>query len=478
MAGQLEFLAGASATEVAHLIRAREVSAVEAVSACLARIDAFDSVYHAYLTVRREQALEEAARADAALRRGDAVGPLHGVPVNVKDALLMRGTVTTVGSVLLGGYAPDEAGDATCVRRLVDAGAIVLGKTNVGSGMSPAYFQHTRLVPPRNPWAPERTPGGSSSGSAVSLALAMAYGTVGTDLGGSIRIPAAFTGVVGLKPTYGRVSQHGDIFGMGRALEHTGPLARTVGDAALLLQVLAGPDPADPTTAHRPVPDYLAGMRARSGARPRIGWASRGGPIGAEPDVLARVAEGVRRLADAGCEVDEIDLPAFSEGLWYEITLIDEWETYDAAATEDRQYLAYIKARLRQGRQKVREVLEAQLTPLREAYAALFARYDLLALPTAPIVARPFEVRLVPWAGGPRAVFDLHLVNTWMFNVTGHPGISLPCGFSTDGLPVGLQLVGRHFDEEGVLRVASRFEDAVGGFRLPELPPPGLDGPP
>jgi Asp-tRNA(Asn)/Glu-tRNA(Gln) amidotransferase A subunit family amidase len=476
MGGEIEFLAGASAADVARLIRVREVSAVEAVSACLARIDAFDDVYRAYLTVRREQALEEAARADAALRRGGTVGLLHGVPVNVKDALLMRGTATTVGSVLLRGYVPDEPGDATCVRRLLEAGAIVLGKTNVGSGMSPAYFEHARLAPPRNPWVPECTPGGSSSGSAVSLALAMAYGTVGTDLGGSIRIPAAFTGVVGLKPTYGRVSQYGDVFGMGQALEHAGPLARTVRDAALLLQVLAGHDPDDPTTVERPVPDYLVALDAPFPSMPRIGWAKRGGPIGAEPEVLLRVGEGVRHLASAGCEVEEIDLPAFPEDLWYQITLVDEWEAYDAATAEDRQYLAYIKARLRQGRQKVKEILEAEMARLRAAYTALLARYDLLALPTAPIVARPFDTRLVPWGAGERVVFDLHLVNTWMFNVTGHPSISLPCGFTAEGLPVGLQLVGRHFDEEALLRVSAVFEDTVGGFRLPALPPTGFVG--
>lgn len=468
MAEATAFLADASATRIAALIRNRDVSSVQVTEACLARVEALSSTYRVYVTVLKDQALQAAEQADAEVRRQGNLGPLHGVPMNVKDAFLVRGTATTVGSTLLRGYPPDRNEEATCVQRLRQAGAIILGKVNVGSGMA-ANPDGTRLDPPLNPWRPSCTPGGSSSGSSVAVALGMGYASVGTDLGGSIRIPAAFTGVVGLKPTFGRVSQYGDVFGLCQTLEHVGPLTRTVRDAALMLSILAGHDPRDPTSVDRDVPDFVARLEQGPANGLRIGWASDGGPQGADPEVMARVEAAVRLLAGAGVSIEEMRLPSFGEEWWYQFTLLDEWDAYDAKSAEPAAYFAFIKARLHGKRRKVLDQLNAQAARVREAYRNLFEQFDLLVLPTAPITAKPFDVRTLPWKGREIETFDLHLMNTWMFNLTGHPAISLPCGFDSNGLPVGLQIVGRHFEEDTLLRVGAAYERAAGGFPMPQI---------
>lgn len=463
------FLVGASATEVARRIKGREVSSVEVTEACLARIDALNSTYNAYITILREEALQGAADADSKTRSGGALGLLHGVPVSVKDALVMRGTATTLASPLLPGYRPPDDRDATCIERLRQEGAIILGKVNVGSGIAP-YFGFTLANPPKNPWRPSHTPGGSSSGSAVAVALGMGYASIGTDLGGSIRIPAALTGVVGLKPTYGLVSQHGDIFCLSHTLEHVGPLTRTVSDAALVLQAVAGQDPKDPTSIPRVVPDYLRGIgEGLPDGTLRFGLVSQGGPLGAEPEVRDRVEAGARLLEDKGEIVEEVELPSFSEEFWYLFTLLDEWEQYDARQGENRSYLAYIRTRLTGLRRKTLSHMQTLIEELRRAYRALFERFDVLVLPTTPVWARPFDVRRVYWAGRERETLDVQLCNAWMFNFTGHPAISLPCGFSPDGLPIALQMVGRHLEEDRLFRVAAIFEQRSGGFPMPDV---------
>ncbi len=470
MSETFSLLSNASATEVAALIRSGEVSSVQVTEACLARVEELDSTYRSYLMLLKDQALELARQADADVRKRAHLGPLHGVPVNVKDVFLIRGTPTTAGSTLLRDFSPDDREDATCVQRLRRAGAIILGKVNVATGMVGANPDNTRLVFSRNPWCPERDAGGSSSGSAVSVALGMGYASVGTDLGGSIRIPAAWVGVVGLKPTYGCVSQYGDVFSLCRTLEHVGPITRTVRDAALVLNVLAGYDPKDPTSVDRPIPDLMSSLE--DGLRNkvlRLGWAADGGPMGAEPEVLTRVEAGVRLLAESGVVVEEIDLPPFSEELWYQLTLLDEWEAYDAEKGEATPYSAYIQARLRRNRRRVLDQIAVQVAHVRKVYQMLFERFDLLALPTTPIVAKPFDVRTVPWGESERDVLHLFVSNTWMFNLTGHPAISLPCGFDSNSLPIGLQIVGRHFEEATVLRVAATFEQVSGRFAMPQV---------
>jgi aspartyl-tRNA(Asn)/glutamyl-tRNA(Gln) amidotransferase subunit A len=468
VAHNLTLLSQASASEVATHIRNREVSSMEVTEACLARIDALNSEYNVYITVLRDSALAVAKEADIKVRAGDDLGPLHGVPVSVKDAFLMRGTATTLASPALRDYAPSGQSDASCVERLRRAGAVILGKVNVGSGLAP-YFGFTLVAPPRNPWRFTHTPGGSSSGSAVAVALGMGYASVGTDLGGSIRIPAALTGVVGLKPTYGLVSQYGDIFCMSRTLEHIGPLTRTVRDAALLLVVLAGQDPRDPTSVAREAPDYLRGMEDPiKRGNLRFGFVRSGGPVGAAPEVRACVEGGVRLLADDGGIVEDITLPAFDEEFWFRFGLLEEWELYDSHSGEERPYFSYLRARLSGIRRKLLDQSKTVADDIRRAYDDLFQDFDILVMPTAPVCAGPFDIRRVRWAGRERDVLDVQLCNTWMFNFTGHPAISLPCGFSEDGLPIGLQMVGRHFEEPLLLRAAARLEDGLGGFSMPD----------
>jgi Asp-tRNA(Asn)/Glu-tRNA(Gln) amidotransferase A subunit family amidase len=465
---KMTILAEASAFDVAARIRNGDISAVQVTEACLARIEAFDAKYRVYITVLREQALQAAKDADAKVRAQKKLGLLHGVPVNVKDAFLLHGSATTLGSKLLRDYPPKTELEATCVQRLRHAGAIILGKVNLGSGMrsDPAG---TSIDPPRNPWRLDHTPGGSSSGSAVSVALGMGYASVGTDLGGSIRNPAALTGVVGLKPTFGLVSQNGDIFGLCRRLEHVGPLTRTVRDAALVLTALVDHQAIDSTRETQQIPDYLSGIEsALEHDGLRVGWVSDGGPAGAEADILASVEKSVGALSDLGIEVKEISLPSFAQELWYQITFLDEWEAYDKEyQIETEPYAAYIRGRLQKNRKRAFAEVESREARLQTVYKQLFADFDLLILPTSPITAKPFTSKTIAWKEKNWDTFDLQNANLWMFNITGNPAISIPCGFSRDYLPIGIQLVGRQFEERRLLKTAAQLERIVGGFQMP-----------
>ena len=456
-----------SAFDAAERIRRREVSSSELVAGCLARVAALDSTYHAYVTVLAKEATEAAHSADVAVRRGAPLGPLHGVPVSVKDAFVMAGTPTTIGMTALRHYFPPPPGDATCIERLRRAGAIIIGKTNVGSGVARADAAHARLSPACNPWAPDRSPGGSSGGSAAAVALGMGYASVGSDSGGSVRVPAALSGIVGLKPTYGRVSQYGDIYGLGRRLEHVGPLTRTVRDAGLLLDVLAGEDPKDATCVHLPPPQGVAAVdRGIEHTTVRIGWARRV-EVEAEQDVLMRTEEAISTLARSGVHIEEIRFPELPRGVWSELVLVDEWEAYDAEATQQEPYHAYVRANLARMRQKMADELEIQRTRIEASYEQLFATFDLLALPTLPVTATPIGMWKTSLNGADWETVDLYTSNTCVFNITGHPAISVPSGLSREGLPVGLQLVGRKFEEELLLAVAAAYEQAVGGFPSP-----------
>ena len=461
---------GASVGQVATLIRTRAVSSLEVTRACLARIHALDATYHAYITVLEDSALAAARRADEDIQQGKDAGPLLGVPISVKDTFLLRGTPTTVGSPILSDYSP-PGDDATCLDRLRQAGAVILGKVNVGTGMAwdTVRTASTGFARAQNPWRLGYTPGGSSRGSAVAVALGMGYASLGTDSGGSIRIPASFSGVVGLKPTHGRVSQYGSVFAFGQALEHVGPLTRTVRDAAMLLRSLAGYDPRDPTSADLEVPDYLGTLDAPAGQETqRIGWFAAGGPRGAEPDVLERVAEAVHVLETLGLSIERIQAPVFDEELWPEVVLLEEAGRFDEELPQLPPYMEYVRAGLRRKRTRIARSISAQTQEMRRVYADLFSRFDLLALPTTPITAKSFTTQTLQWDGRERDAEGLYLCNTWSFNLMGYPAISVPCGFDRTGLPVGLQIVGRHFDEASVLRVAVLYERAVGGFALPK----------
>lgn len=445
------------ATQLADAIRRGTVSAIEAIDACLARVEQLDPSIHAFVTVHAESARAAALDADKLRASGAPLPPLHGVPFAAKDAFVYPGTRTTVGSTRLQDYEP-ALPPAACIRDLQCAGAILIGKTNVGSGMAPPKLTPSRVQPTRNPWNPDRTAGGSSSGSAAGVALGMFYGSVGTDLGGSIRNPASFCGVVGLKPTHGLVSLEGNIFGMGGRAEHVGPLARTVGDVALFLGGLVGSG--EPISLAEPLDASAIGIAVVNG----------GGVVEAVDDVLRAVDRAYAALADGGFRTDRIDLPYHDEALWLLVTLFDEWEAFERASPTTDQYLGYIAERLTLRRARTQQWLDTWTAEITRAYDELFETYDLLALGTAPITARRFDELTLPWRGADIATADLHSVNTWMFNLTGHPAITVPCGFDDEGMPVGLQLVARHNEEALLLQVAQRYESTRGAFPMPQPP--------
>jgi aspartyl-tRNA(Asn)/glutamyl-tRNA(Gln) amidotransferase subunit A len=453
--------------ELAAKIQAREMSPVEVTRAQLDRIDRLDTTLNAYLTVLAEQALQEARAAEQEIMRGHYRGPLHGVPIAVKDLFEMRGVKTTAGSVILKDYV--SAGDATVLARLRQQGAVVLGKLQLhefaygGSGVNPHYGT------PKNPWALDRVPGGSSSGSGVAVAAGLAFGALGTDTGGSVRMPAALCSIVGLKPTYGRCSRAG-IIPLAWSLDHPGPMVRSVADAALMLNVIAGHDPRDPATVQRAVPDYAQGLTndlrgVRIGMPRLVLWEDL------DPEVETVMDAAVQQLTQLGgrlgAHLEEVMLPQMRHAVLASSIIIGaEGAAYhrERLRTVADQYGEDVRLRLKQGAllpasayvkaQRLRGIIRRELE-------GVLAKVDVLLTPTIPI-ATPTIERCTVKPGTPLPPELLHLPKlTRPFNLTGHPVISVPCGFTPSGMPVGLQIVGRAFDEAMVLRVAHAYEQAT-----------------
>ena len=436
-------------------IRAREIGATDAVRASLERIERLDRRIGAFITVTAERALEVARAADAAGPR-DGLGPLHGVPVALKDLFDTEGVRTTAGSRIFADRVPAE--DAEVVARLRSAGAIVIGKTNLHEWAFGVTTQNPHFGPTRNPHDLARIPGGSSGGSAAALAAGMCAGALGSDTGGSIRIPASLCGVVGLKPTFGRVSVRGAV-PLAWSLDHAGPMARTVRDAALLYMVLAGYDAADPAAVDQPVEDALAhledGVRGMRLALPTTHFFE-----GIDADVARLVRDAVSVLEREGAVVEELALPRTSELLGTQSTIIG---SEAAAFHRDRllerpgDFGSDVLARLRRGeratggdyalaRQRQREI--------RRAFVSALSPYDALVAPTTAIAA--------PLAEGEDALAQAARLTalTSPFNLTGLPAISVPCGMTPEGLPVGLQIAASPWREATVLRVARAHERA------------------
>jgi aspartyl-tRNA(Asn)/glutamyl-tRNA(Gln) amidotransferase subunit A len=457
-------IAFASITELAPRIASREISPVEVTDAILARIERHDPALNAFITVTAEDARHAARAAEAAIMAGYAVGPLHGIPVALKDLYATRGTLTTFGSPLFADWVPDF--DAAAVERLKRAGAVLIGKTNLHElafGTTSANAHHG---PVHNPWQHGHHPGGSSGGSAAAVAAGLAYAATGSDTGASIRQPAACCGIVGIKPTFGRVSKYGAL-PLSWSQDHAGPLTRTVADAAVLLQVLAGYDPRDPTTVDRPVPDFSAGLgRGIEGAR--IGVVRGFFFDDCDPEIVAAVDTAIQVLEDQGARIEEITLAdmdaAYAAGV---ITIGAEGAAYHAADLRDRPELfsAEIRAAFELGSfYKATDYVQAQR--LRGHLIAQVGRdmaaFDAIVMPTAPVVATPIE-------GNPPEHAMLRPRNTMPFNALGLPAISVPCGFTAAGLPIGLQIAGDAFDEATVLRVAAAYEAATDWRRTPPL---------
>ena len=455
-------LAFLSATRLAAMVRERTVSPVELVRAYLARIDRLDGRLRAYITVLHDAALDGARKAEAAVMRGDALPPLHGVPYAVKDQFDTAGVLTTVGSRLFETNIPRET--ATTVARLDSAGGILLGKLNL-TEFALGGTQRFPFGQPRNPWNLDHDPGGSSSGSGIAVAAGLCAASLGEDTGGSVRSPASFCGVVGLRPTWSRVSRHGS-FPLSWSMDTPGPITRTVEDAAALLQVIAGHDARDPLSSRRPVPDYAGSLRA--GVRGlRVGIV-RELTFGAETDAEVRTAvvAAARDLESLGALTEETSLPrlplagavfmaladADGAGLhhrWLRTRPMD----YDQGTRRRLLTASLIPAAVQQRAARARAALRAEM------YEAL-SRYDLLLCPTAHQAAPPITAGQVPITARSQVAGRFFTRRSYVTPaaLAGTPAIALPCGFTRSGLPIGLQLIARPFDEATVLRAAHAYE--------------------
>jgi aspartyl-tRNA(Asn)/glutamyl-tRNA(Gln) amidotransferase subunit A len=441
--------------ELGDRYRRRALSPVEVTQALLHRIEKLDRHLHCFVTLTADRALAEAKAAEAAFARGDHASPLLGIPVGYKDIYATRGIRTTAGSALLADWVPEA--DATCVRRLQDAGAIMLGKLITHEFAMGIQFPGHRFPPARNPWNLDHIPGGSSSGSGAALAAGLVHGALGTDTAGSIRGPAAFCGIVGLKPTYGRVSRAG-VIPLSWTLDHTGPMARTVEDCAYLFQALAGHDPADPASARAPVADHLGPLR-RGIRGLRVGVPRDFLLDGIDPEVGHAFEQSLVALRDLGASVRDVVIPSIHTSPAFMVILLAEGFAYHERDLRERAalYGDVLRERLQAGGLYTGgEYVQAQRlrTVLRADMLAALETEEVLVCPTAPRPATSFAEALNPDAPFPRS-------NMGPFNMAGLPALALPCGFSASGLPLSLQIAGRPFDEATVLRAGHAYEQAT-----------------
>ncbi len=456
-----------TAHELSHLtihelqarFRTKALAPVEVTDAILSRIEQLDGRLHSYATVTAEAARAQARRAEAEILAGKARSPLQGVPIAVKDLCATKGIRTACGTAVLAARVPDHT--ATVVERLEAAGAVILGKLQLTEGAFAEH--HPTIAAPVSPWDAARWTGVSSSGSGVAVAAGLAYGALGTDTGGSIRFPSACNGIVGIKPTWGRVSRHG-VFPLADSLDHVGPMTRSVWDAAALLGIIAGADPRDPTSLPDPVPDYAAS----------VGQPVTGLRIGVDraycfdvtaPEVAAAVEEALGVFRRLGARIVDVTVPPYD-------TLLMGWTPFTAveaalahSATYPAQAEAYgpaFRTLLELGTAlPAREYAGTQLARLAftGALRRLFTDIDLLFCPAMPLPPPTLEeVRTL--VGTPEATAAI-LRFTAPFDFSGNPTISVPCGFTADGMPVGLQLVARHLDEALLCRAGHAYEQAT-----------------
>src|SRR5580692_6675949 len=460
-------------------VQARETTATSLAEAFYAKIDKTDPEIGAYLTLSKDRALEQAARMDSLAAKGEELPPLGGVPVGIKDVLVTRGVRTTAGSKILANYIPPY--DCTAVARLEAAGAVVLGKLNCDEFAMGSSNENSAWRPVRNPRDLSRVPGGSSGGSAAAVAADMAVATLGSDTGGSIRQPASFCGVVGLMPTYGRVSRYG-LIAFASSLDHIGPLTKTVKDSAIVLCTIAGRDPMDATSADLPVPDYVTELD-KSVRGLRLGVAKEYFGDGLDDEVRHSVESAIDKLKSLGCEIVPVSLPhtPYAIPTYYLIATAEASSnlarydgvrySYRAAGVKslsemyrrsrDEGFGAEVKRRIMLGTyalsagyydayyvkaQKVRTLLTRD-------FEGAFRKVDAIVTPTSPTAA----FRLGEKSNDPLAMYlaDIYTVTA---DLAGIPGTSIPCGLTKDKLPIGLQILGRHFDEATILRIAHAYE--------------------
>ena len=449
--------------ELAPKIRTREVSPVELTEAALAQAERLQPTLGSFITILHDTARKQAREQEAALMRGEYRGPLHGIPIGIKDNLATAGIRTTVGSKVLANNVPTE--DAEVVRRCKEAGAIILGKENLEEFAAGATSNNPHYGAVHNPWKLDCVPGGSSGGSGANVAACVTFASLGTDLGGSVRLPGTFCGVVGLKQTFGRVSQRGLLVTSFNG-DHIGPLTRSVRDSALMLQVIAGYDPLEPSTVPVLVTDYTA----------RLGEAVGGLKMGMpthhyfellDPEVETAVRQALAALEKLGMELREVALPMMQYAGALRITgMADSVVTHEPfLATHRQDYGPDVLYRTLAGQfvlgRDYSKAMKVQRL-IKEEHARVLQEVDVLVTPTAPVPAPPIGAKAVTLGGtayqvrGPGS--GVISRNTSPSNATGLPAITVPCGFTAAGLPIGLQLIGRPFEEALLLQVAHAYE--------------------
>ena len=467
----MELPARLGIAELARAYSSGQVSPVEVVRHTLKRIARLDRDLNSYLCVTADRALEQARQAESEIRAGRRKSPLHGVPYAAKDLLDTRGIRTTVGSPILADNVP--ADDAAVIEKLSAAGAILLGKTGLHEWAYGITSSNPHFGPVRNPWNPERIPGGSSGGSAAALAAGLCSFSLGSDTGGSIRIPAALCGIAGLKPTFGRVSRRG-AFPLGHTLDTLGPFGLTVQDTALAYQAIAGPDGTDPTTVDKPVelPRFDAGPNLEGVA---IGVARASYYEGLDPAVDSAVQSALSVLTDLGAQLREVALPNIDlANSLHRLILLAEATSVHHRRLDERgeEFGDDVRALLEQGRLVLAsDYLNAQRQ--RRRFCREFARtletVDALVMPAVPIPTARIGELEVEVNGRLENVRLATTRNIRALNLTGLPVLSVPCGFHSDGLPVGVQIVGRAFDERRVLEIGHAYETATEWHR--RVPP-------
>jgi aspartyl-tRNA(Asn)/glutamyl-tRNA(Gln) amidotransferase subunit A len=448
---------------LARAFREGRLSPVEVVGALLARIESVDKALNAFITVTEERALEAASRAQEEIMAGHYRGPLHGVPLGLKDLIYTAGVRTTMGSAFFKDYVPDYS--ATVALQLQEAGAVLVGKTNTHEFAYGPTGDRSCFGPTRNPHDPSRISGGSSGGSGAAVAANLLYGSVGSDTAGSIRIPSALCGVVGMKPTFGRVSKHG-VFPLSWTLDHVGPLTRTVEDNAIFLSVLAGYDPKDPYSAKEPAEDF-----ARDLGR-GVEEAIIGIPKGfyfehVEDEVGERVREAIEVFRSLGAEVREVGIPHLQETLRAQryVLAADAYAIHEERLkSAPENFDEEVRDRLLEGeRLKAHRYASAQQRKLgaKDEFEEALGEVDVILAPTLPIAATLIDQREVNIGGYEEPVRSAVTRLTGPANLTGFPSLSVPCGSTTSGLPVGVQLIGRHFDEATLYRFGHAYETGV-----------------
>ncbi|HKU74195.1 MAG TPA: amidase [Pyrinomonadaceae bacterium] len=437
--------------EASELLRRKKISPVELTTACLARIEELNPTINAFITIMHDSALAEARAAEAEINAGNWRGPLHGIPIGLKDLIDTAGVKTTCGSALFADRVPSD--DAYIVQRLKHAGAVLIGKQNMqefayGGTSTSSYFG-----PVRNPWDTDRIAGGSSGGSAAAVATGMCFAAIGTDTGGSVREPAAFCGIVGLKPTYGRISVRG-VFPLSASLDHVGPLCRDVRDTALLLQAISGYDKLDATCVDWPVESYTDGLTETT--KSRIGVVRHPYFDDLDHEIAIAIDAALKQISnDLASDMLEIDLPATPTA----VQAPEVYAVHSKSFTKTPElYLPWIRERLKQAKAvDIVNYIEARqhLDRLRREIDDVLANVDFLITPTTPVPPITIKEALEM---SPDPAGELWLRNTRPFNAYGLPTISIPCGFTQAGLPIGLQISAARFNEAKLLSFAFAYE--------------------